>query len=149
MMRRFFAPVRTVVCALCATAALVCFGCGSAEDNLELVPVTGKVTFQGKPLAGAKLMFIPTDPELAERPAAEVDADGAYELMCNEQAGAPPGKYQVVVMAFKPVVETDPDYDSEARPASLIPEKYNNPKTSGFSAVVKEEGANDINFKLD
>ena len=149
MMRHFFVLVRSVVCGLCATAALACIGCGSADDNLELVPVTGKVTYQGRPLAGAKLMFIPTDKEMAERPAAEVDAEGAYELLCNEQAGAPPGKYEVVVMAFKPVVETDPNYDSEARPPSLIPEKYNNPKTSGFTAVVKEEGANDFNFKLD
>jgi hypothetical protein len=59
-----------------------------------------------------------------------------------EQTGALPGKYQVVVTHVEGEVSDDSDL------TSLIPVKYGNPQTSGFSATVKDEDENVFNFAL-
>ncbi|MGE5195122.1 MAG: carboxypeptidase-like regulatory domain-containing protein [Deltaproteobacteria bacterium] len=151
MTRFFLAFVRTRACALCAFACLAASGCGGQAEVPELVPVTGKVTFGGQPLADALVVFMPADPSEEEgmtdivRPTARTDADGSYELAWNDNTGAPPGKYNIIIMAFKPRGETD---DTEERPASLIPEKYGDPKASGLAREVKDAGDNVINFDL-
>ncbi len=95
------------------------------------------------------MTFVPADGEEEAternrliRPAGKTDADGAYELAWGEITGAPPGKYNVMITAFKP---TD---DDEVKPESLIPEIYGSPKTSGVARVVKEDGDNVINIDL-
>jgi hypothetical protein len=103
----------------------------------------------GKPLPDASITFVPADvgeeepTELGRivRPSAKTDAEGGYELAWGEQAGAPPGKYNVIIMKFKP---TD---DDEVKPESLIPEQYTSPKTSGLTRDVKD-GDNVFNFDL-
>jgi hypothetical protein len=143
MMRRFFALSRTAAFCLGLVACFSTLACTKAPvARTDLVPVSGKVTFQGKPLADAKIVFVPTGKDDPDRPAAVTDAEGAYELVCDDQAGAPPGNYQVVIMAF------GPSTDDEVRPASLIPEKYTNPKKSGLTAVVKDQDENVIDFTL-
>jgi hypothetical protein len=135
---------------LCVVVCCVSFGCGEPKETVpELVGVTGKVTFQGRPLADASVTFVPTDGEEEPternrilRPAGKTDAEGAYELAWGEITGAPPGKYTVIVTAFK---ESD---DDEVKPESLIPEIYGSPKTSGLAKVVKEDGDNVINIDL-
>jgi len=141
---------RRVAGGLCVVASFLSFGCGEpAETVPELVAVTGKVTYQGRPLADASVTFVPADYEeeaternRVVRPAGRTDAEGGYELAWGEHTGAPPGKYTVMVTAFKP------SDDSEAKPESLIPEVYSSPKTSGITKVVKEDGDNVIPIDL-
>jgi len=143
MMRRFISLSRTLAWCLCAAACLSNLSCGQKKVlRDDLVPVAGTVTFKGQPLANATVMLIPTVKEVTDRPAAVTDADGAFELACADQDGAPPGSYQVTIVAF------EPSTDDEVRPASRIPEKYSNPKTSGLKAVVQEEDENVIDFTL-
>ena len=148
-MRLFMVQSRVMAVGLCASIWLSSLGCSGGTKGPDLYPVSGKVTFQGKPLAGAKLMFISAaeDPKKppAERPAAETDAEGSYELTWGDEAGAPAGKYKVMIFAFK---EVDDTHDSESKPPSLIPEKYNSPAGSALTAVVKEDGENVANFDL-
>src|SRR5437868_4956751 len=88
--------------------ALICglsLGCSGGEKVPPLYPVTGKVTFQGKPVAGATVIFVPevppgqkgkkdADQPVAKQAAGEADDDGNYELLYGEKhAGAPAGKY--------------------------------------------------------
>jgi hypothetical protein len=141
--------VRVVACGLCFAVCLLSIGCGEPKETVpELVSVTGKVTFRGQPLADASVTFIPAegDEEPTElnrlvRPSAKTDADGGYELAWGDNPGAPPGKYNVTVMKLAP------SEDDEVKPASLIPENYGSPKTSGLMKVVKD-GDNVINIEL-
>ena len=152
-MRRFSVLIRTMACGLCATACISSLGCGGGDQRastLDVVPVTGKVTFQGKPLAGAAVVCVPKDTEDVlkvemenGKPAGEADEEGGFALRWIDQDGAPPGSYDVIIMAFKPG-----NTDTEAQPETLIPLKYNNPKTSGLTAVIKESGENVFDFNL-
>jgi hypothetical protein len=144
MIGRFF----VVACGLVVVACLSSSGCGAKRPPVpELSPVSGKITFEGKPVPGAKIVFIPAneDPKKPPetRPAAESDDAGNYSLMWDENEGAPPGNYKVIIMAFKQVDEED----DEVKPPSLIPERYSSPKLSGLKAVVKEDD-NVIDFPL-
>ena len=146
MMRRYD-WVRAAGCLFVAAACLATSGCGQKEEIPELVSVTGKVTFQGQPLANASISFFPADEDKEStsvvRPHAQTDEQGEYELSWNtENGGAPPGKYQVAITAFKP------NDDEEVQPESLIPKKYNSPKTSGLIADVREDGENVFNYDL-
>ncbi len=114
--------------------------------------MTGKVTYQGKAVPGAKVSFIPANedpkkPSPAGRAGGETDADGAYELAWGKDqlAGCPAGNFKVIIFAYQDLGDKA---DDEVKPPSLIPEKYNNPMTSGLKATVKEDD-NEINFNLD
>jgi hypothetical protein len=130
-------------------------GCGSGEKIPELFPVTGKVTYQGKAVPRATVVFVPEvqakrNPKEAApavgRIAGETDDDGNYVLAWNEKAdGAPEGKYKVVITAVEPF---GPEDDDEKKRANLIPDKYGSPATSGLSAVVKDDD-NVSNFNLE
>ena len=140
--------------------ALICglsLGCGGGEKVPPLFSVTGKVTFQGKPVAGATVIFVPevppatakskkdADQPVVKQAAGEADDDGNFELLYGEKhVGAPAGKYKVAITAVEPLGEGD---DSEDRRPSRIPEKFGNPMTSGLTAVVKDED-NVVNFNL-
>jgi len=81
----------------CFLGLLACTGCGSGP---ALIPVEGKVTVGGQPLAAAKVVFYPTE----ELPAGTrldivgvIGADGAYRMTTNGKAGVPKGKYKATV----------------------------------------------------
>ncbi len=65
----------------------------AAADPTALVPVTGRVTFNGKPLATVVVTFLPPrGPALAVD---ETDEEGNYELKSMGGPGALPGEYKV------------------------------------------------------
>jgi len=70
-------------------------GCGSGP---KLVPVTGVVTLNGKPLGGAVIQFLP-DPATGEVYTAEdlTGPEGNYKAQTKGRSGVVPGKYRVVV----------------------------------------------------
>ncbi len=149
-MRCFVLRARVLGLGLCALICALSQGCGGGEAPPELFPVTGKVTYQGKPVPGAKIMFFLDAKEnlkkpSPERPYGEADADGNYELTWGEGEGAPEGKYKVSITALQPY---GPEDDTELKPPSLIPDKYQSPTSSGLTAVVKD-GDNVLNFELD
>jgi len=151
MTGRVIVSGRIVASALCAVLILSSLGCGG-EKAPPLFPVSGKVMYQGKPVAGAKVAFVaanedPKKPSAAGRAGAETDADGAYELSWGKDqlAGCPAGNFKVIIFAFQDLGD---QADDEVKPPSLIPEMYNNPVTSGLKATVKEED-NEINFNLE
>ncbi|MCU0963252.1 MAG: hypothetical protein MUF48_24430 [Pirellulaceae bacterium] len=131
--------VRTA--AACVLLAL----CGCQEslppDRVPVVPVEGALTFDGKPVPGALVVFHPTDAALLDKvppPRATVREDGTFKLTTyTADDGAPVGAYQVTVEWRKLV---DKDGDVKAGP-NVLPERYTRPKTSGLVARVVE-GAN-------
>jgi len=70
-------------------------GCGSGP---KLVPVSGVVTFNGKPLGEAVIQFLPDPPTDHAHPADDVtDPEGNYQAETKGRYGAVPGKYRVVI----------------------------------------------------
>jgi|688.fasta_scaffold80424_3 hypothetical protein len=91
-------------------------GCGS---DIKLVPVEGKVTLDGSPLAGAEVLFRPKQ----GRPVAgDTDAAGRYRLQYTpERFGALPGPHVVHITTVR---EGDEDAASKP-PRERVPARYN------------------------
>jgi hypothetical protein len=74
-------------------------GCGSAGGP-ALTPVTGTVTLDDKPLAGALVRFMPQGNTKGNGGSARTDAAGKYEIVAHamsERKGLLPGDYKVMV----------------------------------------------------
>lgn len=107
---------------LAAIASIVACGC-SGGDTPDLGKVTGKVTLDGKPVAGANIQFYPTEGGRAS--SAVSDDSGQYELTYKgDLKGAKVGPHVVsVTTAMSP--EGEPG-DENYKPGQeeTIPEKY-------------------------
>jgi hypothetical protein len=116
-------------------------GCDSSGVG-RLVPVQGRVTFDGQPLTAGSLVFKP-DAEKGNtskhEPAANIEADGSYRLFTAEREGAPLGWYKVSVVAQAPADERNP----YAATKSLIPARYAEVGTSGLGVEVVDEPSPD------
>ncbi|QDT93086.1 carboxypeptidase-like regulatory domain-containing protein [Gimesia algae] len=109
-----------------------CSGCGGGldEDLPETVAVSGVVTYQGKPVTDASIMFYPMQ---GRKPATgRSDTEGKFTLRTfEENDGAIPGEHQVTVNAY----ESTPEGVSMK---SAIPIKYSSPTTSPLKITVTE-----------
>jgi hypothetical protein len=84
--------------AILTLAALV--GCGGTdEDRFTLVKVSGTVTKNGKPLADAKVSFIPEAGNKDSTPGVDqTGPQGNYLLTFKGRTGIAPGKYKVLIV---------------------------------------------------
>jgi hypothetical protein len=121
--------------------------------------VTGTVTFKGQPLASGTIVFEVS----GARPANGKIVDGQITEVTtyDRDDGAPVGQARIAVFAASSPASGSPaaappdpgsaidlahNYmDSDAK--SLIPEKYNNPATSGLTREIKE-GQNTLTIDL-
>jgi hypothetical protein len=135
---------------------LALMGCGSYSQTAHMekvVPVSGTVTYQGKPLESYRVVFMPED---GRRPATGVtDANGKFVLGTNAaDDGAPPGKSKVSFAwvspnSGQPGQETIIDSpDKMPKPKVKLPDKYNDPEKSGIVQDVPARGASDLKFDL-
>jgi hypothetical protein len=111
---------------------------------METAPVTGKVTYKGKPLPNGTVMFVP-----AEGPAAygEIAADGTYHLSTyGANDGAVLGKHKISITAVADQTNLLPEQRNPL-PPPLIPDKYMNHDQSGLTAEVVR-GKNEVNLDL-
>lgn len=128
-------------------------GCGTS--NPATYPVTGTVTFNGKPLAGANIGFSATD-ENTRGAIGVTDSEGKYSLTTFEKGdGAMAGTFKVTVSKFdgpaEPVKLADPsantgdelpanyspeDATAAAPSKNLVPQKYLRPQTTPLSYTV-------------
>jgi hypothetical protein len=99
------------------------------KKGLVLVPVSGSVKLDGKPVVECAVVFQP----IAAGPAASgtTDGDGRFTLMTINQSGAVPGEHRVLLTKQR-YIKTDnhPYYEF------LTPKKYALPDTSGLKATV-------------
>ena len=137
--------MRSLPSLLLLCAAILLGGCG---DGLpERVIVTGKVTYQGKPLPTGTISFSPKT-ERATRPSlAYLLEDGTYKMTTfRADDGTQPGEYSVAVIAY----DEGPLSNAEQwrrQGKKLIPEKYFKHATSGLEATVPEHDV-ELNFDL-
>ena len=145
--------------------ALVSTGCGPAK--LPVVRITGKVTFEGKPVEGASVIFSPMDSE-GRLASGLTDAKGEFLVLTQGavKTGVLPGHYRIAVFKYtlvdarnNPVVlsgESEPFDPSKRTPGSsarpvpklALPDKYKNAETSGLTAEVTKRGPNVFAFDL-
>ncbi len=129
---------------------LIGMACGGAEGP-ELAPVSGTVTYKGKPVTEGIVSFQPAGPDGAPA-TGTIGADGSYSLQTGPDEGARLGEYRVAVSARD---EPDTPPDTAAPPLKAMPKvksqlplKYEDPGTSTLTRTVKS-GRNAINFELD
>jgi hypothetical protein len=126
-----------------ALGLLVVAGCGHAPA--ALAPVSGRVYYQGKPLAGGTIVFTPDPERGGSGPLAfaEIQADGGFTLRTGSEFGAAAGWHRVTVAAAP-----SPASVPAARGGPL-PAKYSDPEQSGLRHEVKAGRTNTIDIRLD
>lgn len=131
-------PGRRVAWCVGMCAAILFVGCSSQQSGPDLIPVQGKVMLGGKPLTtGGSVSF--RDGSGLIQPSGVIEADGTYKLFLTpRQAGAPPGKYKVVVFASEPREEAA---RHNRLPLLIVNRKYLDPKTTPLAAEVKKDSA--------
>lgn len=109
-------------------------GCGDNQE--QLCPVKGRVTFQGKPVSTGMIRFGATQTPVDML--ANLGPDGTYKVVRAHGPGLPEGTYRV---AITPPTANRPIGDFRAKqPATQsedIPRKYQSFSTSGLNLVVK------------
>lgn len=142
------------------TLAIVLPGCGDnpgPSAAIEaVVPASGTLTFQGRPLENFQVILTPTD---GRRSAAGItNAEGKFTLGTNDEAdGAPPGTHTVSVVWVGPlpsgadkagqeVVVEDPNLLPQ--PSVRIPERYASIATSGLTQEIPAEGTDSLKIEL-
>lgn len=119
-------PVVSCFATLVAAAMLV--GCGGAAG--PTTKVSGKVTFEGKPIVNGSINFLAT----GKRPLGGfLKPDATYE------AELPPGEYQVLIDSPIQLPEGFKEGDPMPNIPRPLPEKYANYNTSGLTASVKSQ----------
>jgi hypothetical protein len=143
----------TALCCLLPLCAVIA-GCG--PGRLETTPISGRVTYRGKPVPNGRIVFQPEE----GRPAmAALDADGRYRLTTFKPGdGALLGKHRVTIEATRQIGNA-PQPKSRAeefrlgaggRPPViewLVPEKYARLRITPLKAEVTRS-ANTVNFDL-
>ena len=127
-------------------------GCGQRNPNLPAqYPVSGTVTLDGKPLAGAGVMFLPRGDTRGTGAMGTTDEAGKYTLKTDYGGpGAPEGEFAVTISK---VVNRDgtpyvPNPDvAEAGGRETLPGRFSDSMKTELSAQVAKEG-NTIDFEL-
>jgi hypothetical protein len=144
-----------------AIAMLVAGGCNT-DGRRPVAPVSGTVTYDGNPVAGATVIFLSNSGE----PAATgiTAADGTFRLSTYGEAdGAVPGSYAVTVTKleggasneagapFDPVADMEAAARNTAPPPParhLLPEKYAAAVSSPLKFTVEAAGGNRFAIEL-
>ncbi|MEO2020864.1 MAG: hypothetical protein ABGX05_03480 [Pirellulaceae bacterium] len=148
-------------------------GCGAKSEDVN--PVTGKITYDGKPLVDARIRLQATNAGASRVYACDSTADGSFAIEAvyadGTKQGAPVGKYKVLVGKFEKTAApetSDPDADeamelemvegmqegedpTESMTAKTqINEKFNNSSTTPLELeVVAGENTFTIDLKAD
>jgi len=143
--------------AACALAAAFLPGCG--DSGPPLVPVSGKVTVNSKPVENVEVIFVP-DPSNKDVTSghAYTGPDGSYNPRVNGRFGLALGRYKVI---FKKTNDPEPGtvipkgFENDPTQQAFLglrkqalPRKFADPFTSNEQVEVKPEGDNVFEFDL-
>ena len=128
------AGISVAALALCGILATGC------QPQIDLVPVHGRVLYQGEPLSYGSVMFQPEGAGPLAR--GTIEANGQFVLGTQTKAdGVRPGRCRVRVTAFesqKTGLGENP-HRERSLGRSAIPKKYQNFGTSGLVVDVSAE----------
>lgn len=125
-----------------ALLALGLAGCGN--NGPKYFPVSGRVTFAGKPVAAGMVRF--NNPQGSIDIFAKIEADGAYNVRMAKGNGLPEDSYAVAVMPPRINAPVGTMTLPPQPPCPDIPEKYRQPSTSGLTLTVEP---NSNQFDID
>jgi len=144
---------------------LVC-GCGKAKVGPPepVYPVSGVITFKGKPVVGADVTFF--NAEKKRSSFGRTNDQGEYTLTTfSANDGAVEGKATLAIMkvvappvsavaeapieseAYQPPIPGRVEKVQKVKPE--IPERYQSQQTSGLVAMISKDGPNQLNFDLE
>lgn len=128
------------IIALCVVPMMLCFvGC---SDGPAVAPVTGTVTQDGEPLAGAMVEF---QPDAGAPSYGYTDDAGQYEIQYQvDEMGALLGHHYVSVTTAGE--KTDPKTDTTFNMPETVPRKYNDPTELEFEV---QRGKNVFDIKIE
>jgi len=144
-----------------AAALLVAVGCGGGASG-PTATVSGKVTHNGAPLNGAKVVFHSTVEEAGKRGnsyGALTDTNGKYLIVgVGKELGIPPGLYKVTIIKMdtktgagglpKEIADDPGQMFAAGVGTNLLPKDYENEKTTKLSATLEVGKNADVNFDL-
>ena len=129
---------------LCIWLTVAFCGCQSESDAPDLVPVSGTVYLDDKPLPDARITF---ELQGTERSAsfAKTDADGKYTLKFGpgKLDGARPGKHDVRISTQDNYTD---DSGNDVEIKEIVPSRYN--IDTELSQEVSADKADGYDFKL-
>ena len=133
---------RVVLCLLFSVCICIC-GCGKAPTRSR-IPVSGSVTFDGKPVETGMIVFKDTVNEALAPDGGNV-VNGIYRVEVQ------PGKKRVEILASRPIANEGPVRPDRAQFAitpveQYLPEAYN--VKSILTAEVDPSGTNEFDFSL-
>ncbi|CAN5412461.1 hypothetical protein BH11PLA2_BH11PLA2_41680 [soil metagenome] len=133
-----------------AIITVMAFGTGCGKSNEEpWGKVQGTVTFQGKPVENAILLF--SNSTLGIDMTTFTDKDGRFEIHTAKVGGLPVGTYRISISPYTPSEQpTDTivfDKKAPVKAFENIPMLYRNIATSGLTAEVTA-GENDFQFEM-
>ena len=113
-----------------------CAGCG--RRCLPTGSVSGRVTYNGRPLTTGVITFV--NEKAGSGASGELDSSGSYRIALIR-----PGEYDVALYG-RPLRPESPVQNQSVMKLS-IPHKYQDVRTSGLTATVKE-GRNTADFGI-
>ncbi len=164
LIKDFVSVVSTVSCLILMTAGTS--GCGESvkipETLSNLVPTSGTVTLDGKPLKGATVTFIPVGDDAVRQAQGITDEKGKYVLITNvngqsdeQNKGAIVGKYKVVINLILtsdgsplPSGTTEADAMEKGAKEALL-SRYSSEEKSILKAEVSEITSPEKSFNFD
>jgi hypothetical protein len=134
-------------------------GC-SGQKGPKVYFVTGKVTWNGTPLADASVFFNPIEGSDGEGASGKTDGEGIYKIQTvtgKVDGGTVPGKYKVTFRktedkwdgkSYLPNPGGEPIKNSRA--VQILPAKYQSDRTTPFEVeVTTDEKKNVFDFSLE
>jgi hypothetical protein len=132
-------------------AVALAVGCSRKSGRDKTAPVSGRVTYAGRPVTEGRIMFYPEDGRRMAIGA--IDTAGNYFLTTYDRGdGAFLGKHKVVIDAVHEISSGPVSIDeeigaSQAKVERIVPAKYADRKSTPLEEDVKDQN-NTINFDI-
>ena len=132
---------------------------GCNQSSLETFAVTGQITYQGEPVAGADIGFVPQGDPSIKAARGTSDENGRFQLSVyvapdEQPRGAMAGNYKVTVQKIVvPESSNNVEYhelisNPELQPKNLLPTIYAGVDSTPLVATVSADDKNVFDFAL-
>lgn len=120
-------------------------GCGRGP----LSPVHGKITYNGYPVPGGVVCFVPDYQKGESGPVAigKIREDGSYTLYTGDSPGAAPGYFRITVCSLAPTSYSS-THGQFQFPTGLLPEQFRNPDSTSLFQKIESNRVHNFDISL-